>query len=143
MSSCHLAWGRHLNIPLVMVATTPTMLDWTNEPLGNPVNHAAQPSLFSKATTPMNFYERLSNFILTTKLTLSHNYHVREQNHYVWKNFGAHFPSVMELYKDVSLVLINHHHALNGIVPFTPAIIPVGGLHIIDSGSALPQVHIL
>ncbi|XP_031777448.1 UDP-glucuronosyltransferase 2A3 [Nasonia vitripennis] len=138
LANCYLAWGRHLNAPTVSVVTT-SIFDWLNEPLGNPTNLAVEPSVFSKTIAPMNFYERLSNVLMSTYVKWSFNYHARSQDAIVKKLFGPDMPDVIELQKDIALTLVNYHHALNGLRPYSPAIVPVGGLHVLDSSDPLPK----
>lgn len=125
---------------MVAVVTT-AMFDWMNEPTGNPSNLAVEPSVFSEYITPMTFFQRLGNVLLSTYITWSFKYHVHDQDAIVRKLFGSDFPDVVELQKDISLTLVNYNQALNGIRPFVPSIVPIGGLHVVDSDDNLPQVH--
>lgn len=142
MSVCYLAWNRHLNIPMIDIVTM-SSTDWMNTPHGNPSNLAVEPSILAPYTTPMTFFERLGNFLISTSAEFLFNYYSREQDEYVQKYFGPGYPSVVEMQKDLSLILINYHQSLDGIRAFTPAIVPVGGLHVIDRNETLPQVRII
>lgn len=44
--------------------------------------------------------------------------------------FGSDVPSVTELSKNISLILVNQHYSLSGVKPLSPAVIEVGGIHI-------------
>lgn len=141
LSNCYLAWGRHLNIPLVGIVTT-SLFEWLHDPFGNPQNYAIDTGVFSGLIAPMTFYERIVNTLLTNYVKLTYNYYAVDQDALVKKYFGAGYPNVIELQKDVDLVLVNSHHALNGIKTYTPAVVPIGGLHIMDTNEQLPQVCI-
>ncbi|KAJ8681570.1 hypothetical protein QAD02_017362 [Eretmocerus hayati] len=134
MASCYYAFGRKLNVPMVLVVTTPPF-DWMNGPLGNPVNPAVDTSILSKSQSPTTFLERLSNFLSISYTTFMYNIFAREQDELVERVFGPGYPSVVDLIKDTSLVLVNHHLALNGVRPFVPGVVPVGGLHVDDENA--------
>lgn len=70
------------------------------------------------------------------------NYYIKSQNKYIEQHFGHGYPDVSELPRDLDLLLVNTHLSLDGVRAFTPAIIPVGGLHIVDDGTKLPEVSI-
>lgn len=53
--------------------------------------------------------------------------------------FGAGIPSVSELERRMSLVLVNTNPAMDYLAPLPENIIPVGGLHIEDP-KPLPKV---
>lgn len=91
----------------------------------------------------MSFFERLQNVVLHTYVKWSFYYYVRQQDAYVDKIFGTGYPDVNEMLKDVDLVLINHHYALNNVKAYTPTIVPVAGMHIVDRDDILPQVFFL
>lgn len=109
-------------------------------PLGSPFNLATDPSVFSLSAPPMKFLERLNNVIAyhigLWKVTTA----IREQDKYVEQFFGPGYPNNIELIKDFSLILLNHDSSINGIRTFTPAIVPVGGLHIVDRNETLSKV---
>ncbi|XP_008210453.1 UDP-glucuronosyltransferase 2C1-like [Nasonia vitripennis] len=138
LANCHIAWGRRLNIPVIGVVA-PLLPDWLHNHLGNPINLAVESSSFAPFAAPASFYERLKNFYIFHHLRLSFNYYVRRQDEYVAKFFGTDYPNSVELQKDLSLVLVNHHSALSGLRTFAPPVVPIGGLHIVDRNESLPQ----
>ena len=125
---------------MVGVVTSPG-LDWLYEPLGNPFNTAASPLTFSDFSSPMNFLERVQNTLLYYLINGQINYYINDQNKQIQELFGSGYPSASELPKDLDLLLINSHYSLDGILPLTPAIVPVGGLHIVDDKTKLPDVN--
>lgn len=46
------------------------------------------------------------------------------------ERFGPETPSVIDLKKNTSLLMINTHYALSGVRPNVPAIIEIGGIHV-------------
>ena len=115
-------------------------LDWLFEPLGNPFNTAATPGGWSDFSSPMNFLERLQNTISFHVDNRQFNYYVNNQDRQIQEFFGPGYPSASELPKDLDLLLVNSHYSLDGIMPLTPSIVPVGGLHIVDDKTKLPDV---
>ena len=139
MTHCYIAWGRQLNVPVVGVVT-PLLLDWHFDPLGTPINLATDPSIFSPYVAPMTFFERLENFYTYHSVNRAFSKYSKDQEELVEKYFGPGFPSTTDMVKEVSLVLVNHDVSLSGIRPFSPIVIPVGGLHVVDHNETLPQV---
>lgn len=140
MSDCFLAFGRAFNIPIVGIQTT-LMFDWLFEPLGNPRNMATDSSVFLKYVDPTSFRDRLSNFVWSNFISEVFNYYVQDQDKYVKEAFGQEYPSVRELEKDLSLVLMNYHSAVGGPRTWAPAVVPVGGLHIQETCDPLSEVR--
>lgn len=46
------------------------------------------------------------------------------------RKFGEDVPSVTELSKNLSIMLVNTHYSLNGPRPISPSVIEIGGAHI-------------
>lgn len=137
---CYLAFGRHLKVPMVGTVCS-TLHDWINYQTGNPLNTAFVPSLFSAFGTNMTFWQRLTNTLLSNFVSVQIEYFTSYQRESVKNNFGIDVP-IADLYKDMSLVLVNSHHSLHGVRPMTNQIIEVGGLHVTDEGDSLsPEVQ--
>ena len=96
--------------------------------------------MFSTYAVPMTFFQRLNNVITYYVTSVVFGYVIRQQDKYVQQNFGPDYPSNPDAVKDFSLVLVNQHWSLNGIRPLVPAIVPVGGLHIVDHNETLSHV---
>ena len=114
-----------------------------NDPFGNPTYPSFVPNTITGSSQFMNFPQRLKNTVIFSYVKFQFYYYSQLQNAYVNKYFGAGFPTVYELQKSVSLLLVNSHYSLNGIRPLTNAVIEVGGLHLQDDGEQLPVVNIL
>lgn len=137
MSPCYLAFGRHLNVPMVGVMTSGAH-DWFSEKIGNPFHPSFIPSLFTYYDQRMNFWQRLVNTVLMNVVSVQLDYYMNKQQHYVQKYFNIN-ASISELYHDLSIVLLNSHHSLFGIKPLTMGIVEVGGLHVVDDNKPLPS----
>lgn len=141
MAQCYLAFGRHLKVPMISMVTC-SFHDWLNELSGNPFNLAYMPSLFSTFEQQMNFKERVLNFLLSYMITAQIHYYTSFQMENVKKHFGIQDTSILDLYGDISLYLVNSHPSLHGIRPMTPAVVEVAGLHIKDDGEQLSPVRL-
>ncbi|XP_014204423.2 UDP-glucuronosyltransferase 2B18 [Copidosoma floridanum] len=136
---CFIPFGRHLNVPIIGIVTTSTF-DLIYYPQGNPFNLAIDSSLFSPYSTPMSFRERLENYIAHHVSIIIYRFSGEKlQNECIKKVFGPDYPGSPEILKDFSFILVNQNKAINGIRPLTPTIVPVGGLHIVDSNETLSQ----
>ncbi|XP_046736275.1 UDP-glucosyltransferase 2-like [Diprion similis] len=137
-ANCYFAFGRHFKVPVVAVSMS-ALPPYVSESLGNPANTAFVSEHIDGSTLYMNFWQRFKN----TLHTWWTNYRVRRttevQNNIVKKHFGADMPDIRELERDLSLLLVNSHHSLNGVRPFTSAVVEIGGLHVRDDGMELPE----
>ncbi|CAB0035783.1 unnamed protein product [Trichogramma brassicae] len=136
--ACFLAFGRYLNLPIVTIETL-RMTDWTYSSFSSPHYPAIMSSAYAGFSAPMNFCERLKNFLITNYMHYGFYWLVKNQDKYVKQYFGDDYPSTGELLKDVDLMLINYNQMLHGVRPYTPAIVPVGGLHIDTSERKLSE----
>lgn len=129
-TNCYFAWGRRLNIPVVGIATTALLPDWVNPYMGNPFDPSNDVGFFSSGVPPTTFLERLINFYKSTSLVAEANYYFRAQNSYINKYFGPGYSSAQEFNRDLSLVLLNYDSAVFGPRTFSPAVVPIGGIHM-------------
>ncbi|KAK2584309.1 hypothetical protein KPH14_006702 [Odynerus spinipes] len=139
-SPCYLAFGRHLKIPTVGVMTCP-FHDWLSHHVGNPDEPAFVPNLLSSYNQQMTFWERLLNTMVIHLMQIQMDYYLTPHAKYVKDNFGMEIKTT-DLYKELSLILVNSHHSLNGIRPHTTAVVEVGGLHLQnDIDKLAPEVQ--
>lgn len=134
-----MSFGRLFKIPVIGVVTSP-LSDWTYSALRSPVNPAVDVSVDLPYSSPMTFFERLHNLFYIHSITHTFKNCIRSQDKQVEKYFSKGYPSVVEMQKDLSLVLVNHDMTLHGLRSFSPVIVPVGGLHIKDKNERLPEV---
>ncbi|XP_046467806.1 UDP-glucosyltransferase 2-like [Neodiprion pinetum] len=128
-ANCYLAIGQHLKVPVVGVVAA-AMLPWANEIVANPDNTAYIPNSFSDFDEKMNFWQRTQNTLSNIWSKWQFNRISEGQNEAIKKYIGPHAPTVREAEKNVSLILTNSHYSLNGVRPFTTAVVEVGGVHI-------------
>lgn len=132
LADCYFALGKHLNAPVVAIAAS-SILDWQNEQLGNPMNTALVPSIFSGFNHQvMTFWERMKNTLLSNIITAQLEYYRKGQTVYVEEHMGIKLDSIYDVFNEVALVLVNTHHSLHHIRPNTNAVIEVGGVHVTE-----------
>lgn len=141
-ANCYFAFGRHLNVPVIGLTSSP-MLPYSNDPLGNPLNTAVVPEISDGFKSYMNFWQRLKNTLVTWSMCFQSRYYTEIQSEIVRKYFGSKMPGIRELERDLALLLVNSHFTLNGVRPFTPAVVEVGGLHVRDDNTTLPMVSMI
>jgi UDP-glucoronosyl and UDP-glucosyl transferase. len=140
-TDCLLGYVYRLNVPFIALSTS-VMMPWAHERFGNPDNPSYLGNLFLPIATQMSFPERLINFIYEEGLKLWYYYMFdKPANELAKKYFGESLPPLQEIAKNTSLLLINTHFTLNHPRPLSPNIIEVGGLHLKQSISNLPEVR--
>ncbi|XP_015175625.1 PREDICTED: UDP-glucuronosyltransferase 1-4-like, partial [Polistes dominula] len=130
---CYLAFGRHLKVPTVGLMTSP-FHDWNSHLLGTPNEAAYVPNIFSSFSQNMTFVERLTNTLMIHYLQMQMDYHTNKQSELVKKYFNMD-TTITDLFKELSLVLVNSHHSLHGIRSFPQSVIEVGGLHLSNNNT--------
>ncbi|XP_035737423.1 uncharacterized protein LOC118448362 [Vespa mandarinia] len=140
VAHCYLAFGRHLNLPVVGMMSSP-FHDWTSHFIGVPTETAYVPNIFSGYSQQMTFWERLINTITIYYLQIQINYYTSKQTELIKKHFGME-TTIKDLFNELSLVLVNSHHTVHGIRSFPQSIIEVGGLHLSNDIDPLsPEVQ--
>ncbi|XP_046736277.1 UDP-glucosyltransferase 2-like [Diprion similis] len=128
-ANCYLAIGQHLKVPVVGIVTA-AMLPWANDIVANPDNTAYIPNSFLDFHEKMNFWQRTQNTLFNIFTKWEFNRVSEGQNEAIKKYIGPHAPTVREAERNVSLILVNSHYSVNGVRPFTTAVVEVGGIHI-------------
>lgn len=113
-----------------------------NEPLGNPFNTAIVPEISDRPASSMTFWQRFKNTIFVKFVSVQSRYYINVQNDIVKKHFGPEMPDIVELERDISLMLINSHQIFHGVRPLTPAVVEIAGIHIHDDGASIPEASI-
>lgn len=134
---CFAVFGHLYKIPVIGVSSS-ALYPWALPIIANPENLAFAPNnLLNFVNGQMDFWKRIYNTLHTSYNKILFAYLIRKQDDQLKKYVGPNVPSIEELQSNVSIILANSHMSLNGIKPTTPALIEVGGLHIIDDNSKL------
>lgn len=111
--------------------------------IGTPVlaSHPSNWAIGSFAGLNLPFWRRLMNFIDTWWGIYSwFNDFVNEQQKIAEKYFGNDIPHIIDIAKNMSLILVNQEPLLAYARPETPNIIHFSGLHIAKIPPSLPKV---
>ncbi|XP_075158859.1 UDP-glycosyltransferase UGT5-like [Haematobia irritans] len=89
----------------------------------------------------MEFKQRLLNFLATgfEQIILAPWMSGPLQEYYDYNFPADRYPPLEEVYKNVSLVLTNHHFSQGPIRPNVPAVIEIGGIQIKEKPDPLPE----
>ncbi|PSN51259.1 hypothetical protein C0J52_11767 [Blattella germanica] len=129
---CLMGLGPKLKIPIVQLASFGGTR-WMHEWMGNPSPYSYIPDLFLPYTDRMNFWQRFINTYSELSYKIGRQiYYLPQQNeimqHYL--SDGKNFPTIYDLEKNISLLLVNSHFSISFPRPLTPNVVQVGGLHV-------------
>jgi glucuronosyltransferase len=139
MTDCFLPFVHKFKAPNVAISSC-VMFPWSNDRMGNPNNPSYIPSHGTWFSDEMSFSQRLINGI--SNVALNFIFSATERTvieSYVRKHFGDDVPSLSDIARNTSLLLVNTHFSLNRPRPFVPGVVEVGGLHI-KPPKKLPKV---
>lgn len=127
----------HFGAPYVVLSTIGSG-PWVNDFVGNPAprSYVADPELANYGS--MNFWERMQNLLFGTFEYLNTYFILFPQMDDIMHKYLPNTPSLDEIIKNVSLVLLNSHVSTNQPVPHVPNMIEIGGFHIYPP-KKLPQ----
>ncbi|XP_060876406.1 UDP-glycosyltransferase UGT4-like isoform X1 [Metopolophium dirhodum] len=133
------ALGHKFNAPVINLV--PAMLWSTNSKwIHVPSTFSYIPNILLGITSDMSFTQRLKNTITGVLQLYVENYlylpKMKEvmDTHFIYKGWESR-PSLEDMLNNVSLTLVNSHHAVGVSRPYLPGVIDVGGMHIKESKS--------
>ncbi|XP_037814383.1 UDP-glycosyltransferase UGT5-like isoform X3 [Lucilia sericata] len=140
MNDFMLGLGAHFQCPIVISFMVRSIFA-IDSMLGNPELPSYVPTLFENLQQPMDFADRVRNYLFTlVEGKVMAPYMMRKMQEIYGYNFPAdRYPPLEEVYKNVSLVLTNHHFSQGPIRPNVPALIEIGGIQIKEKPDPLPQ----
>ncbi|KAM3963612.1 UDP-glucosyltransferase 2-like [Aphomia sociella] len=129
-----------IKAPVIALSST-GMMPWSAERIGVTENPSYVPVLTSMITNPLTFLERLQNTFLTYyfKLWFRYTIQIKEQQ-IIEKHFGRKIVDLNDLAKNMTLMLVNTFHSLNGVLPLLPGLVNVGGMHLDESEKPISHV---
>ncbi|XP_043467693.1 UDP-glycosyltransferase UGT5-like [Leptopilina heterotoma] len=135
---CFLALGSLWNVP-VIGASSAVLYPWMHDIISNPENLAFVSNNLINYKENLDFSSRLYNLISANYNKIYFNYLTESQTDIIRKYLGPDAIGVREAESQVAMILVNSYFSLNGVRPFTPALIEVGGLHIQDDSPELSK----
>lgn len=109
--------------------------------MGSPFNYGFFSGHYNDYPVVDTFLDRLWNFIVNYKEEQKFYYYTSDQTDLMRKYLDLpNLPDIRELERNVSLAIVNSHHSYHGIRAVTPAIVEVGGIHIVESDQKVNPV---
>ncbi|XP_046427732.1 UDP-glucosyltransferase 2-like [Neodiprion fabricii] len=128
-TNCYLAVAHKLKLPVVGVVTS-VMFPWAYDPFFESTHPSFIPCQLTTFANNMRFMERVENLITTLYLKFLFYYYEKTVSEPIARKYINDFPSLADIYYNISLVLVNSHWSIHGARPTNPAIVEVAGLHI-------------
>lgn len=129
-TDCMLGVAHKLNIPYIGMSSC-LMMPWHYARFGLPSNPSYIPALFMGNSEKQDFVQRLGNWIAFHGMKFLYSqFSDKGADKILNKYLGDGIPSVSELAKKTSLMLVNEHFSMSGAKPKFPSIIDIGGVHI-------------
>ncbi|KAJ8730593.1 hypothetical protein PYW08_002006 [Mythimna loreyi] len=117
------------------------MLQWSSDRVGLPDNPSYVPTITSAISSIGSFSERLENTAMQLYFKLWFRYSIQvKERIIIERRFKRMVPDLDVLARNVSLMLVNTFHSLNGVRPLLPGVVEVGGMHV-NHGSSQTIPH--
>lgn len=137
-------FGHKFNAPVIYL--TPTMM-WSSVSkwLHVPSSFSYIPNVIFGKAIEMSFVDRLKNTVTGIMQLYVENYFdlpnkkVIMNKHFAYESWESR-PSLEQMLNNISLTLVNAHHAIGVPRPYLPGVIEVGGMHI-KKAKSLPEVR--
>ncbi|CAB3222586.1 unnamed protein product [Arctia plantaginis] len=128
-----------LKAPFVSLLTS-SMMHWCPDRIGVTDNPSYVPILSSEFTSEMSFMQRLENTFMNVYYKIWYRYAIQlKEKAMIEKRFGRRIPDLQDLGKNVTAMMLNTFHSLNGVRPLLPGVIEVGGMHLDPRPRAIPH----
>lgn len=129
-----------LKAPYISLSSS-AIMQWSSDRIGVTDNPSYVPLVSSEFTSQMTFLQRLENTLMNVYYKIWFRYAIQmKEKAIIEKRFGRRIPDLQEIAKNVSLMLVNTFHSLNGVRPLLPGVVEVGGMHLDHSRKAIPHV---
>lgn len=132
--------SHHFNAPLIVTSAFGAT-KWTTDLVGAPNFASYIPHLNNHYSDHMTFWQRMYNSLMFWFEDIAMPlYFTAKQQKIMEESFdnAEQWPSLEEIRRNVSLVLLNSHVTYGTVRPYTPNMIEVGGMQIKQSVDRLP-----
>lgn len=137
-SELSLVFASKFNVPFIMMSSC-NMLPWNQHTVGQPPALATKPTTLSSLPPRMNLYNRAMNTITYIIQLLGYFYFCRKRDEEIIKQRFNIDVSLDQLALNASLIFVNTHFTMFEPIPFVPAVVEIGGIHI-KPATPLPMV---
>lgn len=125
-----LGFGQHFNAPVIGFSTIGAC-HATMDMVGTPAPLSYVPHSMLAMSSKMSFFQRLENTIAVAIDRFLYLGHLERQDKIYQEVFpGSNKPSLEQIRKNVSLILLNQHFSISYPQPYAPNMIDVAGIHI-------------
>lgn len=127
-----LGLGHHFGAPIISIAPVFESTEM-NGFTAMPALKSFMPTIYMRYTDKMNFWERLHNmfcYLAINYVSKPLNWPNIQKNYELMFAGTENLPSLAELKKNVSLIILNSHPAISPSRPLMPNMIEVGGLGV-------------
>lgn len=131
VTDCVLGIAYKLNVPFIGLSSC-ALMPWHYDRVGLLDTPSHIPSEFVGFSEKMNFYERTFNWATTRIIKILSKLMVINDDKLIRNKFGDGIPSVGEIAKNTSLILVNQHYSYSLPKQLPPQVIEIGGVHIRD-----------
>uniref|UniRef100_A0A1I8MES1 UDP-glucuronosyltransferase n=1 Tax=Musca domestica TaxID=7370 RepID=A0A1I8MES1_MUSDO len=129
-SDCQLAVPYLMKTPIIGLSSC-LLMPWYYDRILLPDIPSFVQSEFIGFATPLNWQERLTNFLQAKVLSLFYRYHTnRLDNELIRHNLNVTVDVNNIAQQQTALVFGNQHYSLAGIRPHTEQFVEIGGIHI-------------
>ncbi|EDV43000.2 uncharacterized protein Dana_GF16732 [Drosophila ananassae] len=130
LNEAQLGLAEHFKAPLIVLSAVGAMPAHADL-VGTSFTPSYIPHALLHFTDHMDLWERLVNFLFVTFTYSIHKFFALPQHEALYqKYFPDNKMDFYEMRRNTALVLVNEHASLNHPRPFSPNMIPVGGMHI-------------
>ncbi|XP_073820836.1 UDP-glycosyltransferase family 36 member A1 [Musca autumnalis] len=129
-SDCQLVVPYLMKTPIVGLSSC-LLMPWYYERILLPDTPSFVQSEFIGFATPLNWYERLTNFLQAKVLSLLYRYHTnRLDNELIHHHLNVSVDVNSIAKQQTAIVFGNQHYSLTGIRPHSEQFVEIGGIHI-------------
>nr|AEW43139.1 UDP-glycosyltransferase UGT46A3 [Helicoverpa armigera] len=125
--------------PFVSLSSS-ALMQWVPDRMGLTDNPSYVPIVSSEFTSKMTFLQRLENTVMNMYYKVWYRYAIQlKEKAIIEKRFGRRIPDLQDFAKNMSVMLVNTFHSMNGVRPLLPGVVEVGGMHLDHSRKPIPH----
>jgi len=138
-SFCFYGILHQMQAPYILMESFPVAQHYLND-LGTILPSSSVPHPFLTSSNKMTFSERLLNFAVNWFSHVQYRWNVYPKMEQIYREYlGSDVPSVIDILKNASLIMMNTHFTTTGVRPLAPNTIEIGCTHC-KAPKPLPKV---
>lgn len=128
-TDCFFSFAQVFSSPFIACSSCNTF-PHHNHRIGNPDSLAFASNVFYPMSRHMNLMERVINSVATIGMQLARTHWFTVQEQVVVNEVMGEQYVLENIVSELSLLLVNSHHTIQGPRPLMPGLVEVGGMHI-------------